>query len=84
MTSGRILVIWNTRSWSATKVVRGIFSISISFSDSEGKDFWVLGVYGPPRPQGREAFWEELGDLYGYCGSRWCVVGDFNVVRSLE
>ncbi|TYK22164.1 peptidyl-prolyl cis-trans isomerase CYP23 isoform X1 [Cucumis melo var. makuwa] len=39
-------------------------------------------VYGPPRISGRNLFWEELGDLYRYCGLRWCVVGDFNVVHS--
>ena len=30
----------------------------------------------------RDSWGEELGDLFGYCGVRWCVVGDFNVVRS--
>lgn len=58
----------------------GEIFLSISFSDSEGKDFWFSRVYGPSRPRGREAFWEELGDLYGYCGSRWRVAGDFNEV----
>ena len=26
--------------------------------------------------------WDELGDLFGYYGLRWCVAGDFDVVRS--
>lgn len=40
------------------------------------------GVYGPPRIRGRNLFWEELRDHFGYCGARWCVVVDFNVVHS--
>ena len=41
-------------------------------------------MYCPLRMRGRNLFWEELGDLFRYCGARWCVVGDFNVVRSPE
>lgn len=29
----------------------------------------------------RVKFWEELAGLYWLCGSRWCIGGDFNVVR---
>lgn len=43
------------------------------------KNFGPQGCMAPLRIRGRDAFWEELGDLCGYCGPRWCVVGDFNV-----
>lgn len=37
--------------------VRGRFSMSISFLDSEGEEFWVTGVYGPPRIKGMDLFY---------------------------
>lgn len=43
----------------------------------------LLDLYDPPRIRGRNLFWDELGDLFDYCGLRWCLAGDFNVVRSL-
>lgn len=24
----------------------------------------------------------KLGDLFGFCGSKWCIVGDFNIISS--
>lgn len=46
--SGGILIMWNTRSCIAKEIVRGNFSLSISFLDSEGEEFWISGVYSPP------------------------------------
>lgn len=46
-------------------------SLTIAFLDSDGEVFCVTGP-GPPRIRGRGSFWKELGDLYGYCGPRWC------------
>lgn len=37
---------------------------------------------GPLSVQGRDQFLNELGDLFGFCGSKWCLVGDFNMTRS--
>lgn len=33
--------------------------------------------------RGRDSFWEELHGLVGLCWSRWCIGGDFNVIRRL-
>ena len=57
-------------------MVRGRHSITIAFLDNDGEEFWVTKVYGPLRIRARGLFWEELGDFYGYCGPRWCVVED--------
>ncbi|KAM2378505.1 hypothetical protein ACFX1X_044959 [Malus domestica] len=47
-------------------------------------EWWLSGVYGPCKNRERREFWEELAGLYGMCGSRWCVGGDFNVVRFIN
>ncbi|KAK9143102.1 hypothetical protein Syun_012502 [Stephania yunnanensis] len=33
---------------------------------------------------GREEFWEEVGAVYGLRRPKWCLVGDFNVTRSIS
>lgn len=62
-------------------MLKGTFSISIAFEVPLKGVCWISGVYGPPSPRGRSAFWEELGRLFGLCGDKWCLAGDFNVVR---
>ena len=57
----------------------GEFSVSIKIKDDKGK-WWLLGVYGPNSSYKRSEFWDELGGLSEFCGSRWCIGGNFNVV----
>ncbi|BFG19399.1 hypothetical protein CerSpe_056730 [Prunus speciosa] len=59
----------------------GEFSVSIRIVESIGTEWWLSRIYGPCRQRERNRFWEELADLYGYCGDMWCLGGDFNVVR---
>jgi exonuclease III len=79
--SGGILVMWKTKSVSVMEAVIGNFSVSIKIQAINGRGWWLSGVYGPNKTREREEFWEELAGLYGLCGPRWCVGGDFNVVR---
>ena len=44
-------------------------------------EWWLTGVYGPNSSHKRSEFWDELAGLSEICGPRWCVGGDFNVVR---
>ena len=46
-------------------------------------DWWFLGIYGPPSVSSRGMFWDELVGLSEICGSKWCLGGDFNVVRNV-
>ncbi|RVW90267.1 hypothetical protein CK203_036714 [Vitis vinifera] len=39
------------------------------------------GVYGPNISALRKDFWVELSDIAGLASPRWCVGGDFNVIR---
>ena len=55
--------------------------VFIKIKDLNGLDWWLSGVYGPWQNRKRREFWEEMAGLYRLCGPRWCVGGDFNVVR---
>lgn len=58
----------------------GEFSASIKIRGNSGVDWWLSGIYGPCWPRERSRFWE-LAGLYGLCGVKWCIGGDFNIVR---
>ncbi|KAK9939072.1 hypothetical protein M0R45_015781 [Rubus argutus] len=79
--SGGILVMWKTKSVSVLEALVGNFSVSIKIQANNGQIWWLSGVYGPNKAREREDFWQELAGLYGLCEPRWCVGGDFNVVR---
>lgn len=69
------LILWDGILLQPLEIVRGIFSVSISFKFSkEGVAGWAFGVYGPTRSRLKKAFWEELESLFGLCGSCWCGV----------
>lgn len=47
----RTASIWKSMrvEWEVLEMVRGNFSISISFLEREGEKSWVSRVYGPPK-----------------------------------
>ncbi|KAM2738015.1 hypothetical protein PS2_025511 [Malus domestica] len=73
--------MWNTKHISVVESLVGVFSVSIKIRELNGLEWWLSGVYGPCKYRERQDFWEELAGLYGLCSPRWCVGGDFNVVR---
>ena len=75
------MMIWNTKCVSVVESVIGEFSVSIKIKGFDGNDWWLSGVYEPNSVRERRLFWEELAGLFGLCGRRWCLGGDFNVVR---
>lgn len=82
--SSGILLMWNTKIFSVKEFVAGNYSGSVDLVEPDGRDWWILAVYGPNNPRDRRAFWEELVALSALCGSRWCIEGDFNVARYLS
>ena len=78
--AGGIIVMWDRRRTEVIDSLVGEFTVSIQIKDDKG-EWWFSGVYGPNFSYKRSEFWDELGGLSEYCGSRWCVGGDFNVVR---
>lgn len=58
-----------------------------SFGNKNGKlemrlIWWFSAIYGPCNPRLREFFWDELAGLRVICDDRWCLGGDFYLVRT--
>lgn len=41
-----------------------------------------INVYGPHNDTARRALWKDLLETHSTSNGRWCVMGDFNVVRN--
>ena len=82
--SGGILVIWDVRSLKIKETLIGDFSVSVLVEEDSRGDWWFSGVYGPTKRKFRNDFWDELSGLKELCNERWCVGGDFNVVRKVS
>ncbi|RVW74124.1 hypothetical protein CK203_052225 [Vitis vinifera] len=79
--SGGILIIWDSKKLRREEVVLGSFSVSIKFAMDGRESLWLSAVYGPNNSALRKDFWVELSDIVGLSYPRWCVGGDFNVIR---
>ena len=79
--SGGILIIWDAKKLSREEVVLGSFSVSIKFALNGCESLWLSAVYGPNISALRKDFWVELSDIAELASPRWCVGGDFNVIR---
>ncbi|RVW61143.1 Transposon TX1 uncharacterized 149 kDa protein [Vitis vinifera] len=79
--SGGILIIWDSKKLRREEVVLGSFSVSIKFAMDGCESLWLSAVYGPNNSALRKDFWVELSDIAGLSHPRWCVGGDFNVIR---
>ena len=79
--SGGILLVWDVRCVKIKESVVGDFSVSILMEDEIKGDWWFTGVYGPPKRRFRSECWNEIAGLKELCSDRWCLGGDFNVVR---
>lgn len=79
--SGGLFVLWDTSKVEAKETLKGVLSLSILFSFSNSKEFWITNVYGPSDYKERRNFWLELHDISSYCDKLWCIGADFNMVR---
>lgn len=52
-------------------------------SEEEGS-FWLTSVYGPKNSNLRKDLWVELQELFGLTYPKWCVGGDFDVIRRIS
>ena len=75
------MIIWDSSKFKCSDVVLGSFSVLVKLSSEEEGSFWLTSVYGPNISNLRKDLWEELQDLFGLTFLRWCVGGDFNVIR---
>ncbi|RVX05721.1 Transposon TX1 uncharacterized 149 kDa protein [Vitis vinifera] len=79
-----IVILWDSSKFECIEKVLGSFSVTVKFNSGEEGSFWLTSVYGPINPLWRKDFWLELQDLYGLTFPRWCVGGDFNVIRRIS
>ena len=75
------MIIWDLNKFNCTEKVIGSFSISMRLEFVEEGSFWLTSIYGPNKPKWRKDFWMEIQYLYGLTYPKWCVGGDFNVIR---
>ena len=78
------MILWDSIKFKCTEKVLGSFSVTVKLNFGEEGSFWLTSVYGPNKPLWRKDFWLELQDLYGLTFPRWCVGGDFNVIRRIS
>ena len=83
-TSGGIVILWDSNKFRCIKKVLGPFLVTVKLNSDEDGSFWLTSVYGPNRPIWRKDFWMELQDLFGLTFPKWCVGGDFNVIRRIS
>ena len=79
-----ILMIWDVRSVKIKESLVGDFFVSVLVEDNLRGDWWFSGVYGPTKRSFRSGFWDKLSGVKEICNDRWCVGGDFNVVRRVS
>ncbi|RVW83303.1 Transposon TX1 uncharacterized 149 kDa protein [Vitis vinifera] len=82
--SGGIVILWDSVKFNCSEKVLGSFSVTVKLNSDEEESFWLTSVYGPNKAVWREDFWLELQDLHGLTFPRWCVGGDFNVIRRIS
>ena len=96
--AGGILIMWDVRRVTISDTLVGEFSVSVLVSDTLVGEFsvsvlvevtgstswWFSGVYGLSKTCYRDRFWDELAGLSSTCGDKWCLGGDFNVVRNVQ
>ncbi|CAN1191888.1 hypothetical protein LINPERHAP2_LOCUS41265 [Linum perenne] len=50
----------------------------------EGEDRYITFVYGAPIAQEREKVWEEIEEFKRPPSTPWCLIGDFNAIRTQD
>ena len=82
--SGGIVILWDSIKFKCSEKVLGSFFVTVKLNSDEEGFFWLTSVYGPNKAMWRKDFWMELQDLHGLTFPRWCVGGDFNVIRRIS
>ena len=61
------------------------YTLSYRFRNYADDFYWIFtGIYIPTKREARENLWDDLGVIRGMWGDRWCIGGDFNVLRFLR
>ncbi|GKU90761.1 hypothetical protein SLEP1_g4712 [Rubroshorea leprosula] len=81
--SGGLISMWNSDIFKKYRIFEGNGFLGVSeFWGLEGTPVKIVNVYAPCELQGQRKLWGELKNLIQGLGGNWCVMGDFNAVRS--
>ena len=82
-TAGGIVLMWDTRVVERVDAVVGQFLVSCCWHGLVDDFNWVCsGVYGPHTEEDRQLCWAELSSIRQRWVFPWCIVGDFNAIRT--
>ncbi|RVW91343.1 hypothetical protein CK203_035391 [Vitis vinifera] len=81
---GGVEIFWDALKFKCLEVVLGSISVTVKLESEEEGSFWLSSIYGLGSSHFRKNFWLELQDLSGLTFPKWCVGGDFNVIRRIS
>lgn len=82
---GGIIITWDQSDISGTLIQKGIFSITIGFTNCSDNSEWACtSVYGQNDRLLTSTFWSEISSARNLHSTPWVICGDFNNIFSLE
>ena len=81
---GGVEIFWDALKFKCLEVVLGSISVTVKLESEEEGSFWLSSIYGLGSSHFRKNFWLELQDLSSLTFPKWCVGGDFNVIRRIS
>ena len=82
---GGIIIAWKSTLFMGEKIFSNQFGLTVQFCSLLNNASWVLTcVYGPYTTEGKSLFMEWFKNIDMPATVDWIVMGDFNLIRSLE
>lgn len=66
-TCGRVMIAWKSSICQAIATRIDTYSVSVLFTEQEGRNGWFTGVYGPQEDGEKLLFLQELRNIRGVC-----------------
>ncbi|GLU19817.1 hypothetical protein SLE2022_360420 [Rubroshorea leprosula] len=81
--SGGLLCIWDPNCFIRDKVFEGQNFLGVfGFWGQNKVPVYIVNVYSPCDIEGKRLLWEEIKNAVTTSRENWCVLGDFNAVKS--
>lgn len=79
--AGGIFIGWNNSLFDGKLIFKGMFSLTLEFTNKNTRVFWVCTtVYGPNIRQLKQQFWDEIRHFSPHPSLPWVICGDFNSI----
>jgi len=82
--SGGILIAWRHGLGQASASRIDQYSVPVEFSPRGLQPWWLTCVYGPQEDDNKLLFLQELRSIRANCQGPWLLLGDFNLITSVE